>query len=63
MKIFDCTTYFDEPMMYNLRLNILDKHIDEFVVCEALYTHKGEKKKKLILIKTYILNLRIELHI
>tara|TARA_B110000971_G_scaffold55033_1_gene55994 strand:+ start:1236 stop:2147 length:912 start_codon:yes stop_codon:yes gene_type:complete len=45
MKIFDCTTYFDEPMMYNLRLNILDKHIDEFVVCEALYTHKGEKKK------------------
>ena len=45
MKIFDCTTYFDEPMIYNLRLNILDKKVDEFVVCEALYTHKGEKKK------------------
>ena len=47
-------------MMYNLRLNILDKKVDEFVVCEALYTHKGEKKK-LILIKIYILNLKTEL--
>lgn len=45
MKIFDCTTYYNEPMIYNLRLNILDKKVDEFVVCEALYTHKGEKKK------------------
>ncbi len=45
MKIFDCVTYFNEPMMYNLRLHILDKYVDEFIVCEALYTHKGEKKK------------------
>ena len=60
MKIFDCTTYYNEPMIYNLRLNILDKKVDEFVVCEALYTHKGEKKK-LILIKIYILNLKTEL--
>jgi beta-1,4-mannosyl-glycoprotein beta-1,4-N-acetylglucosaminyltransferase len=45
MKIFDCTTYFNEPLLFELRLNILDKHIDEFIVAEALYTHSGEEKK------------------
>ena len=45
MKIFDCITYFNEPMMFDLRLNILDKYVDEFIVSEAIYTHSGEKKK------------------
>ena len=45
MKIFDCTTYFDEPLLFELRLNILDKFVDEFVVCEATYTHSGQPKK------------------
>ena len=45
MKIFDCTTYFDEPMLFEIRLNILDKHVDEFIVAEALYTHSGKRKK------------------
>jgi len=45
MKIFDCTTYFDEPMLFEIRLNILDKYVDEFIVAEALYTHSGKKKK------------------
>ena len=39
MKIFDCITYFDEPMMFDLRLKILNESVDEFIVCEALYTH------------------------
>ncbi len=45
MKIFDCITYFDEPLLFELRLNILDKYVDEFIVSEATYTHSGEKKK------------------
>jgi len=45
MKIFDCTTYFDEPLLFELRLNILDKFVNEFVVCEATYTHSGQPKK------------------
>ena len=45
MKIFDCTTYFDEPLLFELRVNILNDYVDEFIVCEALYTHSGEKKK------------------
>ena len=45
MKIFDCITYFDEPLLFEIRLNILNKYVDEFIVSEALYTHSGEKKK------------------
>ena len=45
MKIFDCITYFNEPMLFELRLNILDKYVDEFIVAEALYTHSGKQKK------------------
>ena len=45
MKIFDCITYFDEPLLFELRLNILDKYVDEFIVSEALYTHSGKQKK------------------
>ena len=45
MKVFDCTTYFNEPLLFELRLNILNEYVDEFIVCEATYTHSGEKKK------------------
>ena len=45
MKVFDCTTYFNEPLLFELRLNILDKYVDKFIVCEATYTHSGQKKK------------------
>ena len=45
MKIFDCITYFDEPLLFELRLNMLNDYVDEFIVCEALYTHSGKKKK------------------
>ena len=45
MKIFDCITYFDEPMLFELRLNILNSYVDEFIVSEATYTHSGKKKK------------------
>ena len=45
MKIFDCVPFFDENMLFDLRLNILDKYVDKFVVVEQLYTHSGQKKK------------------
>ena len=45
MKIFDCITFFNEPLLFELRLNILNEYVDEFIVCEATYTHSGEKKK------------------
>jgi len=45
MKIFDCTTFFDENLMLEVRFNILDKYVDKFVVAEAKYSHSGEKKQ------------------
>ena len=43
MKVFDCITYFDEPLLFEIRLNILDDYVDEFVVQEALFTHSENK--------------------
>ena len=45
MKIFDCTTYFSEDMLMDLRFNILDKYVHKFIVVESVYSHSGEKKK------------------
>tara|TARA_B100000945_G_scaffold320330_1_gene330020 strand:+ start:1959 stop:2846 length:888 start_codon:yes stop_codon:yes gene_type:complete len=45
MKIFDCTTFYNENMMMDVRFNILDPFVDKFVISEAKYSHSGEKKK------------------
>ena len=47
MKIFDCFMYFDEEMVLNLRLNILNAYVDYFVIVESKYNHRGEKRKLL----------------
>tara|TARA_A100001234_G_scaffold128177_1_gene112488 strand:+ start:112 stop:1002 length:891 start_codon:yes stop_codon:yes gene_type:complete len=44
MKIFDCFMYFDEEIVLDVRLNVLDKYVDYFVIVESLFTHKGEKR-------------------
>ena len=45
MKVFDCTTFFNENLMLEIRFNILNKFVDKFVIAEAKYSHSGEKKK------------------
>ena len=45
MKIFDCFMYFDEDMILDLRLNILNEYVDNFVIVESIYNHKGEKRE------------------
>ena len=45
MKKFDCTLYYDEDLILDLRLNILNKYFDKFIICEAKYTHSGREKK------------------
>ena len=45
MKIFDCFMYFDEEIVLDLRLNILNEYIDYFIIVESTFTHKGEKRK------------------
>ena len=37
--------FYDEEMLLDLRLNILNKYVDKFVIAEANYTHNGNPKK------------------
>ena len=53
MKIFDCFMYYDEETVLDLRFNILDKYIDQFVIVESKFTHSGEKRKLLFDINKY----------
>ena len=46
MKIFDCTIFLDENLLFEVRLNILNKYVDKFIIVESLYTHAGNRKKK-----------------
>ena len=45
MKIIDSTTYFEEDMMIDLRLNILNDYVDHFIISEARFSHSGAKKE------------------
>ena len=45
MKIYDCFMFFDEEMLLDLRLNILDQYVDYFVISESTKTHQGQEKK------------------
>ena len=53
MKIVDCTTFYFEHMMYDVRLNILKDKVDKFVVTESTFSHSGKKKKLNFDIKNY----------
>ena len=44
MKIFDCTTFYNENLMLEVRFNILNDFVDKFVITESKYSHSGEKK-------------------
>ena len=44
MKIFDCTTYFDEELLMDVRFNILNEKVEKFIVVESCYSHSGKKK-------------------
>ena len=45
MRIFDCTSFYSEHMMYDIRLNILNDYVDKFIVTESTFSHSGRKKK------------------
>ena len=45
MKIFDCTTFFKEKMMMDIRFNILNEYVSKFVVVESRFSHSGQKKE------------------
>lgn len=44
MLIIDAFPFYNELNMLNYRLNVLDKHVDYFVLVEATHTHSGVPK-------------------
>ena len=53
MKIFDCFMYFDEDLVLDVRLNLLNDFVDKFVIIESKYDHKGKKREPLFDIKKF----------
>ena len=45
MKIIDCTTYYSEDLMLDIRFNILNEFVDKFIIVESKFSHSGEQKK------------------
>ena len=37
--------YFDEDLILDLRLNILNKYVKKFIISESTFLHSGRKKK------------------
>ena len=43
--IYDCFSYWDEDLLLDLRLNILNKFVDYFVIVEGNKTWQNNPKK------------------
>ena len=46
MKIYDCFMFSDEKMILDIRLNVLNDYVDQFVIIESKYKHNGDIKNK-----------------
>lgn len=53
MKIYDCFMFYDEDVILDLRLNILNEYIDYFVIVESKFFHNGKDRKLRFDIKKY----------
>ena len=42
--IYDCFSYWDEDLLLDLRLNILNEFVDHFVIVEGNKTWQNNKK-------------------
>ena len=45
MKLVDCFMYFDEDVVLDIRLNVLNDKVDKFVIVESKTDHSGNEKK------------------
>ena len=44
MAIYDCFSFFNELDLLDIRLEMLNKYVDKFVIVELPYTFRGDKK-------------------
>ena len=45
--------FFDEEMLLDLRLNVMDRYVDKFIITESSYMHSGKAKKLIFDINKY----------
>ena len=45
MRIIDCFMYYDEDLILDIRLNVLNKFVEKFIICEASFNHNGTKRE------------------
>ena len=45
MKIFDCFMFYDEELVLDIRMNILNNFVDYFVIVESKYFHNGKERE------------------
>tara|TARA_B100000902_G_C27303275_1_gene914025 strand:- start:343 stop:1239 length:897 start_codon:yes stop_codon:yes gene_type:complete len=45
MKIFDCFMFYDEELLLDIRMNILDTFVDYFVIVESKFFHNGKERE------------------
>ena len=45
MKIFDCTTFYSEHLMMDVRFSVLNEYVHKFIVTESTFSHSGKPKK------------------
>ena len=66
MKIYDCSIFFNENLLTEIRLNLLNEVVDYFVICESYFDHRGKVKgylfdqKKFTKFKEKIIYLKID---
>ena len=60
MKIYDCFSYWDEDLLLDLRLNILNDFVDYFVIVEGNKTWQNNQH---IYLKCLILFQATNLHL
>ena len=41
MKVYDCFMFYDEKVLLDIRLNVLNEFVDYFVIVESRYFHNG----------------------
>ena len=53
MRIYDCFQFFDENMILDLRLNMLNNFVSKFIIVESKYLHSGVEKKPIFDINNF----------
>jgi beta-1,4-mannosyl-glycoprotein beta-1,4-N-acetylglucosaminyltransferase len=62
-KIIDCVTFFDNNFIFELRYNILKDYVDQFVICESKFDHRGNKKNRNFIMKNDYDKKKINYHL